>query len=124
MHFNLAQKTYFRRLITATARVRLLISVSEGIVIWPPKGNNSSRLARDSTGVRSEPIQVVSATADVYGSHLKPLALDSTGADTYRRNPAAIELMEEANTYAKFRGKVQDSPTGERAKRLHTLRQE
>ena len=34
------------------------------------------------------------------------------------------QAMEEANPYAKFSGKVQGSPTGERAKRLHTLRNE
>ena len=45
-------------------------------------------------------------------------------ADSYRCTASAIDFLQEANTYAKFRGKVQDSPTGERAKRLHTLRHE
>jgi len=92
--------------------------------VLTPDYNNYFRIARGSTRIRSEPVQVVSATAHVYGSHLNPLALDCTGADTYRRASPAIEFMEEANRYAKFRGKVQNSPIGERAKRLHTLRQE
>ena len=88
------------------------------------KSRPFATITSESTMARPESGPVVSATAHVYGSHLKPLALDCTGADTYRRSSPAIELMEEANPYAKFRGKVQDNPTGERARRLHTLRQE
>jgi hypothetical protein len=36
----------------------------------------------------------------------------------------AIEVIEEANPYARFKGKAHDSPTGERDKRLQTLLQE